>query len=166
MGYIKGVNIGWILCLIITTISLSTAVFAFIDNSDLFSEALNIKSNGVNAPSNIILDNNILVYNNYTIINQSGISYFTVTPTKSMLPFIDEGNHALAISVNNESNIHIGDIISYINPHKDIILHRVIEINKDEGGIYYILKGDNNFRADSYKVKFENITNKVIGVIY
>jgi signal peptidase I len=119
--------------------------------------------NDIPAPSLSISQDQILVYEEYTIINQSGLHWFTVQPTKSMTPFVDEGAYLLAEDV---VNVTVGDVVTYKTYLNETIIHRVIKESEDENGTYYTLKGDNNARQDSEKVRLEDMIFKVVGVIY
>ena len=46
------------------------------------------------------------------------------------------------------------------------IIHRIIEVNDMDGEIVFETKGDGNNLSDNCLVKFEDITYKVIGIIY
>ena len=46
------------------------------------------------------------------------------------------------------------------------IIHRIIEIQEMDGEIVFETKGDGNNLSDNCLVKFEDITYKVIGIIY
>ena len=59
----------------------------------------------------------------------------------------------------------IKDIISF-RKDKLLIVHRVVEIGNDEQGVYFITKGDNNYIRDLYKIRFEDIKDVSIGVIW
>ena len=45
-------------------------------------------------------------------------------------------------------------------------MHRIININTDENGKYYTLQGDNNYFPDSDKVRFNQTSLKIVGVMY
>ena len=65
----------------------------------------------------------------------------------------------------SETEIHIGDIISY--KYEDMVLiHRVIELGKDSSGWYAITKGDNLDYNDPEKVRFNQVKGIVIGILY
>ena len=154
-----------IICLFLATISLSLSVYALIDSNIFMDTQSGLKSN-MSSPSNSISEDKILVYDEYVMINQSGLVWFTVLNTDSMLPFIDAGNHVLGKSITNESEIHIGDVITYTDSRGEYIMHRIININNDENGTYYTLQGDNNYYPDLDKVRFSQMSFKVVSVVY
>ena len=139
--------------LILITSCLSLSVFAFMINN-------------TPAPSSSIQKNQILVYNKYVLINQSNIAWFTVSSTKSMLPFIDSGNYALGLNITNESSLHIGDVITYKSYNGHYIIHRIIDINNDKDGVYYNLKGDNNWFTDPIRVRLNMTRFKIVAIVY
>ncbi|RME53117.1 signal peptidase I [Candidatus Woesearchaeota archaeon] len=84
-----------------------------------------------------------------------------------MDPVIDSGANAIEFVPTSEEDINVGDIISYTSPYTTgPVIHRVIDIGEDENGKYYILKGDNNPRADPGKIRFEDIQRVVLAIIY
>lgn len=119
------------------------------------------------SPYDRILEKDILVMNDKVIINVKDAEWATFTDTNSMDPVLDAGANAIQIIPHTESDIHVGDIISYYEGSTgNVIIHRVIEIGSDEQGIYYIVKGDNNPDPDPAKVRFSQIRRVVIAIIY
>ena len=61
----------------------------------------------------------------------------------------------------------MGDVIVY-EPSWDsgLIVHRVISIEEDEQGRYYVVKGDNSEIVDPEKVRFSQIVGVLVGVLY
>ncbi|MDD4878755.1 MAG: signal peptidase I [Candidatus Nanoarchaeia archaeon] len=119
------------------------------------------------APSDTLSEANILVYDSKVIITLDGARWASYTNTKSMLPVLDEGSHGIEIVPKSIEDIHIGDIVAYETKYNRIpIVHRVIAIKKDSLGTYFVLKGDNNQKADGEKVRFSQIKYKLVAVIY
>lgn len=116
------------------------------------------------SPSDTIKESQIHVYDKRVVIDIDA-EWARIMDTNSMDPFLDKGANALQVIPKSEKDINIGDIISY-KSEDIIIIHRVIGINKDDKGIYYTLKGDNNKFPDPVKVRFSNITRKLVGVLY
>lgn len=82
--------------------------------------------------------------------------------TGSMRPLMGKANILIYI-IPKKEEIYVGDIIIFTNKiYKKKIVHRVIKI---ENGTY-ITKGDNNAIEDNYKVNFEDIKGKIIGVLW
>jgi signal peptidase I len=92
----------------------------------------------------------------------------TCKNTGSMYPTIGD-NTTVLLKKDIESNeIKKGDIISFKTEHKNI-LHRVINTDEDEKGLFFITKGDNNMNNDfgTYgKIRPDQIRGVVIGIIY
>jgi len=137
---------------------------AFISSAEKqFSLTKNLTA--VETPGDWIKQDQIKVYPNQIILNVKDAAWATFTPTGSMKPILDEKTNALEIKPSSPNDINLGDIIAYTSPDGTII-HRVIEKNIDENGIYFLVKGDNNPSEDQVKVRFENITGVVIAIIY
>lgn len=49
---------------------------------------------------------------------------------------------------------------------KSLLVHRILAVSKDEQGTYYTVKGDNSEIADPEKIRFNQVTGVVIGVLY
>ncbi len=89
---------------------------------------------------------------------------FMGVPTGSMIPTLNRGDFVL---VRASNRIKVGDIIAFhvpspydkLNPSP--IIHRVVEIHKENGLIYYKTKGDNNPSVDPWMVP----SKYVIGVV-
>ncbi len=86
--------------------------------------------------------------------------------TNSMDPVFDAGSHLIQVYPTSQSDVHVGDVISYDSPLGFSIVHRVIEIGFDEEGWYAILKGDNNPTPDPWKVRFDWITRILVMIVY
>lgn len=106
----------------------------------------------------IVLDTNKTLYVN------------GVVGTGSMRPTIGTYTTTIQIKPESESEIKVGDIISfYANGDSEhFIIHRVIRIGKDQNGTYFVTKGDNNDSPlkKEKKVRFQNIKYKTIGILY
>ncbi|MFH1209878.1 MAG: signal peptidase I [archaeon] len=119
------------------------------------------------SPKDRIKEDQILVYKDEVIIKIKDVSWSTYTDTNSMDPIIDKGANGLEIRPESTKDIQLGDIIAYQKEgSKDIIVHRVIEINQDNLGWYVITKGDNNQVQDPYKIRFNEIKYVLVGIIY
>lgn len=117
------------------------------------------------APPDRVKENQIHVYEDKIVIELQNARWARFADTDSMIPFLDEGSNALQIEPKSPDEIEIGDIISY--EYEDIvIIHRVIEIGKDNKGVYYIAKGDNNQSPDPLRIRFNQIRRVLVGIIY
>jgi len=117
------------------------------------------------SPGDWIKEEQIKVYKDKVVIDLKNPSWATFTNTNSMDPILDEKSHAIEIKPESGDEIEVGDVISYQTEY-GIIIHRVIEKGKDEEGIYYMVKGDNNQFEDPFKVRFENVKGVVVALIY
>ena len=149
---------------LIITISLSLAVISLSDNvSNKASDILS--SPELSSPSDWIKEEQIKVYDDKVIFQVMNPTWAKFTNTNSMDPFIDESSHAIEILPEDPDLIEEGDVIAYETSF-GIIIHRVIEKGKDDNGIYYVVKGDNNTLSDPSKVRFKDIKGVVVAVIY
>ena len=116
-------------------------------------------------PKHRINESQIKVYSNMVQINLKDAEWSTFTPTKSMVPFLDKGSYAIQIVPSSESDLQVGDIISY-SYGNDTIIHRIIMIGNDSEGWYAIVKGDNNPSPDPFKVRFSQVKRVLVAIIY
>ena len=104
--------------------------------------------------------------NDYVKIEIKDREFYTrqVSVTGSMRPTIPDFADVLFIKP-TISDLQIGDIVSF-NCNSEIILHRIVNISNN----IYTTKGDNNAINDltgfGCRPKFEDITGKVVGVLY
>ncbi len=121
------------------------------------------KSN-LSAPSNWVSEDNIHVYNDKLVLDVKGISLSRYASTGSMKPVFDENANGIRVVPVNESQIQVGDIVSF-KRGENMIVHRIVEKGIDENGIYFITKGDSNQYPDE-KIRFKDIAYVTIGVLY
>jgi|SRR3989344_3729855 len=117
------------------------------------------------APKDRIKESQIHVYEDKVVIDIKNPKWAKFADTGSMKPYFDQGSNAIQIQPSFPEDIQIGDIISYEH-QGNIIIHRVIEIGKDDKGIYYQVKGDNNLSKDPLKVRFSQVRRILVGIIY
>jgi len=130
----------------------------------LNSLGIGISDNNSVAPSDFVKENQIHIYDDRIVIDIEGASLSQYAPTRSMIPVLDEGSNGIRIVPDSEQEIHVGDIITF-KQDNHYIVHRVIEKGRDNKGVYFIAKGDNNNVSDG-KVRFSDIKYKTIGVIW
>ena len=119
------------------------------------------------SPCSRIEENQIYVFQDQIIIDFKDAEWATFTDTNSMDPVIDAGANALEYVPKSESEICVGDIVSYKSNYADgIIIHRVVEIGEDSQGWYATMKGDNNPYQDPGRIRFDQVERVVIGIIY
>jgi tetrahydromethanopterin S-methyltransferase subunit A len=136
-----------------------------IDSSSNLEIPFTENSKDLMSPSDRIKQSQIHVYDKRVVIDIDA-QWAKIANTKSMDPILDEGTFVLQIIPENENDINLGDIITYISPEGLRIIHRVIDINFDDEGKYFILKGDNNKEPDPYKVRFDMIDRILVGILY
>lgn len=158
----------------------STLMFTNMGTSPLLEAPLFFKAPQEQAsPSDTILESQISVYKNRAeisflnpetqdewLVNMdlSDASWSRFTDTNSMDPVFDIEANTIRMKVPAES-LQIGDIVSYQNGNS-IIIHRIVHIDEDEEGLYFIMKGDNNPTSDPGKVRTNQILGKVVAIIY
>ena len=69
----------------------------------------------------------------------------------------------LGIHEFNPEDVEVGDIVVYDAKWFDQpVIHRIIDIQQINGTTMYVIKGDNNNRADPYYVTADQIQEKVL----
>ncbi len=118
-------------------------------------------------PKDRIKEEQIKIYPDKVVIEVKNAKYASFADTHSEEPLFGSGSNAIQITPSKPEDIQLGDIISYKSSlTNEIIIHRVINIDKDEKGLYYTVKGDNNDKPDQEKIRFEQVKSLLIGVIY
>jgi len=108
----------------------------------------------------------IKVLNGFVIIKAENLTLSSFADTNSMDPLLDHEANGLEIKP-QKNKLKVGDIISYkSNFLSGTIIHRIVEINEDSQGTYYLVKGDNNAVQDPEKVRFDQIEGVLIGILY
>jgi signal peptidase I len=109
----------------------------------------------------------IQVNENNVVLNVKNVYWGYMIESNSMDPLLDNGTTILTVKPQSEKDIQIGDIIVFkTNLTEYNVVHRVVDINVDADGLYYLTKGDNNPEADPLKVRFQQIISIVIGILY
>ncbi len=119
------------------------------------------------SPFNHIAKEQIHVFDDKIVIDIKGASWAEFTDTNSMDPVLDAESNSIEVAPVSASDVHVGDIISYKpNDFDGYLVHRVVNINEDEQGWYCTVKGDNLKNPDPVKVRFEQISGVLVGIIY
>jgi signal peptidase I len=126
-------------------------------------KALGLQENS-NAPGDWIKENKIHVYANAVCIDVENVSLSNYAASGSMRPVLDSNSNGIRVVPRDESELKVGDIVSY-EKDKDLIVHRIIEIGSDKKGKWFITKGDNNAGSDG-KIRFSDIKYVTIGMLY
>ena len=116
------------------------------------------------SPSDRLNESDITLTQSRVCLDIPNATISSYAATGSMGPFINENANGIRIVPQNESEIQIGDIISF-RRYGQLIVHRVTKIATDENGIYFITRGDANLATDG-KVRFDEIEYVTIGVIW
>jgi len=116
------------------------------------------------SPSDFIKESDMRVYDDKIVILIEGASLSRYKSTGSMIPTFDSEANGIRIKPENENQIKIGDIVTYVKNNR-FIVHRVVEKGEDNLGTYFITKGDNNQFEDG-KVRFEDIEYVTIAILY
>ena len=77
-----------------------------------------------------------------------------------MKPNINKGDVVVIEKTNNYKNIKIGDVLAY-KYDNIIIVHRVINILKENDEYYFYTKGDNNNSEDNFVI-YEDM---IVGIV-
>ncbi len=73
---------------------------------------------------------------------------FAIVKTSSMFPTIKR--YDFVIITKNTQNLAVNDIVVFFDDsHKNLIVHRVVEIVEENDHIFFITKGDNNQFRDA-----------------
>lgn len=100
---------------------------------------------------------NKLRYEDY--IEQNGSLTYTNTGV-SMLPLLRQGKDMFIVSKRNVKRFKPGDVVLYRRPPDHYVLHRVVEVRKDD----YVILGDNCVNKE-YGIKDEDIIAVMTGYI-
>lgn len=152
----------WLILLILSILMFSLGAISL---SDKQIPASFFGGQELYSPGNWVQQNQIKVFSDKVILNVPNATWAEFTNTNSMDPFLDETANALEVYPSNPDSINVGDIISYQTAY-GILIHRVIEKDRDENGRYYLVKGDNNRFPDPYKVRYRDVKGVVVAIIY
>ena len=172
MGGIFKSKILIIVLSVVLMILIAGTVYSYVDKKQnpeniLFPSISFLISPEKLSPYDRIKEEQIHVYDDKIIIDIKDAEWATFSDTNSMDPLIDMGANAIEIIPKTEADIHVGDVVSYESEYADgIIIHRVIEIGKDEQGTYFVMKGDNNPMQDPGRIRFNQIKRVLVAVIY
>lgn len=121
----------------------------------------------ISSPSNHIEESQIHVYKDRIVIDIDDAQWAKFTDTNSMDPVLDKEANSIELKPESPNDVSIGDIISYRSDYTDgLVVHRIIEKEEDEEGIYFTAKGDNNPSEDPGKIRFDQIEGVLVAVIY
>lgn len=91
------------------------------------------------------------------------ISIYTIV-SPSMEPTIMVYDVIIDTKVKSDAELKIGDIITFYSNTIDTggytVTHRIVDIYKNNGVIYYTTKGDNNMDKDAGLITIDNVVGK------
>ena len=149
------------------TIKETVFVPKYIEKEKIILEENKANGEEKQSPADRIKDSDINVFANSVRIDIKNAKWRTYIDSNSMDPLIDEGTTTIEIKPKNANEIKVGDIIAFNAEGYDYaFVHRVVEIGNDENGIYFVTKGDNYYKEDSDKVRFEDVEGVVVGILY
>jgi len=126
--------------------------------------ATGLISYDVSAPNDWISEEDIIIFDDMIVLRVENATLSNYAGTGSMKPVFDKGANGIRVVPRSVDEISVGDIVSY-RWNGMLIVHRVVEKGVDSEGIYFIMKGDNNFVSDE-KVRFNQIEYVTVGVIW
>jgi len=126
--------------------------------------ATGLVSFDASSPSNWVIDDDIIVFDDYIVLRIANATLSNYADSGSMKPILDGGANGIRIVPVNADEIGVGDIVSF-RFGGGLIVHRVVEKGIDSEGVYFITQGDNNVFADD-KIRFEDIEYVTVGIIY
>lgn len=149
------------------TIKETVFVPEYVEKEKIIVEEKKANGEEKQSPADRIQDSDINVFANSVRVDIKNAKWRTYIDSNSMDPLIDEGTTTIEIKPKNADEIKVGDIIAYnVEGYDYAFVHRVIEIGNDENGVYFVTKGDNYWKDDPYKVRFEDIEGVVVGILY
>jgi len=119
---------------------------------------------GTSAPNDWVVKDDIVIFDDMVVLRIANVTLSSYKASGSMKPVFDKGANGIRVVPSSESEIEVGDIVSYRFGNM-LIVHRVVEKGTDDDGVYFIMKGDNNVVSDG-KVRFEDIEYVTVGVIW
>lgn len=90
--------------------------------------------------------------------------YPSVIISGSMYPAINVGD-MIIVKKSDPNQMKMGDIIQFEIENKIRVVHRIIDINEENGQRFFITKGDNNSTPDSDPVSVEQIKGNVVAIL-
>ena len=126
--------------------------------------ATGLGSFDASSPSNWVMDEDIVVFDDYILLRIANATISSYASSGSMKPVLDKGANGIRIVPRNSDQIEVGDIVSF-RFGGILIVHRVVEKGIDDEGVYFITQGDNNIFSDD-KIRFEDIEYVTVGVIW
>lgn len=115
-------------------------------------------------PSDYIHPEQIHIFNDSVCIDVENPRLSSYANSGSMKNTLDENSNGITIAI-NQSNISIGDIVTY-EKDNELIIHRVINIKKENNETFYLMLGDNNGRLTDGWINKSQLRYKTIALIF
>lgn len=143
-------------------------VYSYVIKPNIELPFANNEAKEISSPADRISPDDIVIYDDFIVIKINNSSISSYEDTNSMDPFLDKEANGIEIIPANEDDVKIGDIIAYEADWADnnLVVHRVISIDEDENGRYFVTKGDNSNKVDPQFVRFGDIRYILVGVLY
>lgn len=154
MKHFEFVVLGFLIGVVLTSI----LFLQFYNHSNSFT------GNIISTPTGNIADDNITVYSDKIVIKIPNASISNYASTGSMIPTLNQDSHGIRIIPKSESEINIGDLVSF-NSTGMMIIHRVIQKGIDSQGTFFITRGDASQITDPM-IRFSDIEYKTVGILY
>lgn len=96
-----------------------------------------------------------------------GYQFMTIL-SGSMEPEIDRGSVILVKSIKNPAVLREGDVITFHSPRdqRQLITHRIADINEEGTHLEFITKGDANFKPDARPLSADLVVAKYHGITF
>ncbi|MFH0831602.1 MAG: hypothetical protein V1886_01930 [archaeon] len=140
------------------------SVFYFLPFRNPFATLGTGIDNITSAPYDRINESSIRISSSQIILSIENAIIGRFANTSSMVPVINENSTGIEIAPSHPEQVHKGDIITF-EQGSVLVVHRVIETGEDSRGWYAITKGDNSASPDG-KIRFEQISSILIGILY
>jgi hypothetical protein len=146
-------------------VACSLLFFAFGYNLGVpFATGFIVYDGDLASPSDYLEEKDVVVFEDKLVLWVDDATISSYTDTGSMRPFFDENANGIRVVPENESEVQVGDIISFRFADM-LVVHRVVEKGFDEEGVYFVVSGDSNLIGDG-KIRFDRIEYKTIGILY
>lgn len=143
-------------------------VYSYVIKPNIELPFANNEAEEISSPADRISADDIVIYDDFIVIKISNSSISSYEDSNSMDPVLDKEANGIEIKPANEDDIRIGDVIAYkaVWADNNIVVHRVVSIDEDSHGKYFVTKGDNSNKIDPQLVRFGDIMYILVGVIY
>lgn len=150
--------------LVVLILAFNIFFFVYLVDNGSISGFFIFPDKKVFSPGDFIKEENIYADNEKVIIYLEKPILSRYNNSGSMLPTLNEFSNGVSFKPNSLDEVNVGDVVSFEQDGISII-HRVVEKNVDEKGVYFITRGDNN-NVDDEKIRYEDIDSVIVAIIY